>query len=64
MEHLTTCPGSHPKNLKWMVMDEAGKLLAQSFQEWLAIVKKSLQPEASSFDSRTQEFGNALGLRK
>ena len=64
VEHLTTCPGFHLKNLKWMVIDEADKLLAQSFQEWLAIVMRSLRTEVSSFDSKTQEFGNALGVRK
>ena len=64
VEHLNTCPGFHLKNLKWMVIDEADKLLAQSFQEWLPIVMRSLRTEVSSFDSRTQEFGHALGIRK
>lgn len=64
VEHLTTSPGFHLRNLKWMVIDEADKLLAQSFQEWLATVMKALQSEVSNFDSRTQKFGDALGLRK
>lgn len=64
VEHLTTSPGFHLKNLKWMVIDEADKLLSQSFQEWLATVMKSLEPEISDFDNRTREFGNALGIRK
>jgi len=62
VEHLTTTPGFHLRDLKWMVIDEADRLLAQSFQEWLGTVMKGLQTEMSSFESKTQQFEHALGI--
>ena len=64
VEHLTTTPGFHLRNLGWMVIDEADRLLSQSFQEWLGAVMKELQTDTSSFESRTQQFEHALGIRR
>jgi len=64
VEHLTTTPGFHLRDLRWVVIDEADRLLAQSFQEWLDAVMKALQTETSSFESRTQQFEHALGIRR
>ncbi|RPB25641.1 P-loop containing nucleoside triphosphate hydrolase protein [Terfezia boudieri ATCC MYA-4762] len=64
VEHLTTTPGFHLRDLRWMVIDEADRLLAQSFQEWLDAVMKALQTETSSFESRTQQYEHALGIRR
>lgn len=64
VEHLTTTPGFHLNDLKWMVIDEADRLLAQSFQDWLGAVMKGLQTQPSKFDSKAQEITHALGLRR
>ena len=66
VEHLTTTPGFHFRNLKWMVIDEADRLLAQSFQEWLDAVIKGLQQldSTDSYRSTTGAFSGALGIRK
>jgi ATP-dependent RNA helicase DDX51/DBP6 len=38
VEHLKSTPGFSLQHLKWLVVDEADKLLDQSFQQWLDIV--------------------------
>jgi ATP-dependent RNA helicase DDX51/DBP6 len=38
VEHLKSSPGFTLKHLKWLVVDEADKLLDQSFQQWVDIV--------------------------
>lgn len=38
VEHIKTTPGFDLTNLKWLVVDEADKLLDQSFQQWLSVV--------------------------
>ncbi|KAH6724516.1 P-loop containing nucleoside triphosphate hydrolase protein [Leptodontidium sp. MPI-SDFR-AT-0119] len=38
VEHLKSTPGFSVSNLQWLVVDEADKLLDQSFQQWLPIV--------------------------
>ncbi|KAK8909151.1 hypothetical protein QC760_001882 [Botrytis cinerea] len=42
VEHLKSTPGLTLQNVKWLVIDEADKLLDQSFQQWLDIVMNSL----------------------
>jgi ATP-dependent RNA helicase DDX51/DBP6 len=42
VEHLKSSPGFTLKHLKWLVVDEADKLLDQSFQQWLDIVMAGL----------------------
>jgi ATP-dependent RNA helicase DDX51/DBP6 len=48
VEHLKTTPGFTLKDLKWLVVDEADKLLDQSFQQWLDVVMEQL-PKPSRF---------------
>ena len=43
VEHLKVTPGFTLKHLKWLVIDEADKLLDQSFQQWLETVMSALQ---------------------
>ncbi|POS85803.1 hypothetical protein EPUL_002675 [Erysiphe pulchra] len=38
VEHLKSSPGFSLKDIKWLVIDEADKLLDQSFQQWLPSV--------------------------
>ncbi|KAI9651256.1 ATP-dependent RNA helicase dbp6 [Ciborinia camelliae] len=42
VEHLKSTPGFNLQYIKWLVIDEADKLLDQSFQQWLNIVMSSL----------------------
>lgn len=42
VEHLRGTPGFTLRHLQWLVMDEADKLLDQSFQEWLGFVIAAL----------------------
>ncbi|KAF7864380.1 hypothetical protein EAF04_006514 [Stromatinia cepivora] len=42
VEHLKSTPGFTLQYVKWLVIDEADKLLDQSFQQWLNIVMSSL----------------------
>jgi ATP-dependent RNA helicase DDX51/DBP6 len=42
VEHLKSSPGFTLENLEWLVVDEADKLLDQSFQQWLDIVMARL----------------------
>ncbi|KAF8477514.1 P-loop containing nucleoside triphosphate hydrolase protein [Kalaharituber pfeilii] len=66
VEHLTTTPGFTLTSLRWLVVDEADRLLAQSFQEWLGILIKALESGArdSSYKNRTLCFNSALGIRE
>lgn len=43
VEHLKVTPGFTLEHLKWLVIDEADKLLDQSFQQWLETVMGALQ---------------------
>ncbi|KAE8441190.1 hypothetical protein EG329_005790 [Mollisiaceae sp. DMI_Dod_QoI] len=38
VEHLKSTPGFSIEHVRWLVVDEADKLLDQSFQQWLDIV--------------------------
>ncbi|TEY59702.1 hypothetical protein BOTCAL_0188g00180 [Botryotinia calthae] len=42
VEHLKSTPRFTLQSVKWLVIDEADKLLDQSFQQWLEIVMNSL----------------------
>ncbi|KAG4434708.1 hypothetical protein IFR05_009818 [Cadophora sp. M221] len=47
VEHLKSTPGFSVSNLQWLVVDEADKLLDQSFQQWLPIVMAGLGQKRS-----------------
>ena len=49
VEHLKSTPGFSLEYLKWLVIDEADKLLEQSFQQWLETVMAHLKPINPSF---------------
>jgi ATP-dependent RNA helicase DDX51/DBP6 len=42
VEHLKSTSGFTIRDVKWLVVDEADKLLGQSFQQWLALVMEGL----------------------
>ncbi|KAF7954743.1 uncharacterized protein EAE97_000002 [Botrytis byssoidea] len=41
VEHLKSTPGFTLQHVKWLIIDEADKLLDQSFQQWLDVVMNS-----------------------
>lgn len=48
VEHLKSTPGFSLEYVKWLVVDEADKLLDQSFQQWLETVIGRLSPKIPS----------------
>jgi ATP-dependent RNA helicase DDX51/DBP6 len=42
VEHLKSTPGFSLEYIKWLVVDEADKLLDQSFQQWLNVVMTNI----------------------
>jgi len=51
VEHLKSTPGFSLQDLTWLIVDEADKLLDQSFQQWLDVVIGQL-PQPSAFGRR------------
>ncbi|KFZ03097.1 hypothetical protein V502_11237 [Pseudogymnoascus sp. VKM F-4520 (FW-2644)] len=52
VEHLKSTPGFTLEHLKWLVIDEADKLLDQSFQQWLETVMASLNSRETTAPSQ------------
>ncbi|KAF3067357.1 ATP-dependent RNA helicase dbp6 [Daldinia childiae] len=61
VEHIKYTPGFSLDFVRWLVVDEADKLLGQNFQQWLDIVIPRLQ---SSNGSRNHKQSNLSGVRK
>ncbi|KAL2185589.1 P-loop containing nucleoside triphosphate hydrolase protein [Thermothelomyces heterothallicus CBS 203.75] len=62
VEHITKTPGFSLDYVRWLIVDEADKLLAQDFQQWLDTVTEKLsveKPGARDFPS-----SNKSGVRK
>ncbi|TVY34850.1 ATP-dependent RNA helicase [Lachnellula occidentalis] len=51
VEHLKSTPGFSLQDLTWLIVDEADKLLDQSFQQWLDVVNGQL-PQPSRLGRR------------
>jgi len=54
VEHLKVTPGFTLEYIRWLVVDEADKLLDQTFQQWLDIVMTRLS-RSSELPSKTQD---------
>ena len=48
VEHIQSTTGFHLRDVRWLVIDEADRLLDQSFQEWVDVLMNSLKSESSS----------------
>ena len=48
VEHLTTTPGFNLNDVSWLVLDEADRLLNESYQEWVDITLPSIQSREST----------------
>ncbi|KAI0822452.1 DEAD-domain-containing protein [Trametes gibbosa] len=55
MDHMNGTPGFSLQHLRFLVIDEADRLLAQSFQDWLAQVLAATRPPRSFEDTTPVE---------
>ncbi|KAI6781803.1 DEAD-like helicase [Emericellopsis cladophorae] len=62
VEHLEQTPGFDLDYVRWLVVDEADKLLAQSFQGWLDVVLEKFK--TSKFTAREFPDMDLEGVRK
>ncbi|KAK1955788.1 P-loop containing nucleoside triphosphate hydrolase protein [Colletotrichum sublineola] len=60
VEHINLTPGFSLDYVRWMVVDEADKLLAQSFQGWLDVVMPKLR--TNKFSARDFPDSNLSGV--
>ncbi|WDK10158.1 DEAD/DEAH box helicase [Colletotrichum graminicola] len=60
VEHINLTPGFSLDHVRWLVVDEADKLLAQSFQGWLDVVMPKLR--TNKFSARDFPDSNLGGV--
>ncbi|KAI0970822.1 P-loop containing nucleoside triphosphate hydrolase protein [Xylaria arbuscula] len=63
VEHIKFTPGFCLEFVRWLVVDEADKLLGQNFQQWLDIVIPRLQTH-DRVGARHHKQSNLSGVRK
>ncbi|KAI1495504.1 P-loop containing nucleoside triphosphate hydrolase protein [Biscogniauxia marginata] len=63
VEHIKYTPGFSLNFVRWLVVDEADKLLGQNFQQWLDIVIPRLQTNSQP-NARNHKQSNLSGVRK
>ncbi|KAI1130775.1 P-loop containing nucleoside triphosphate hydrolase protein [Nemania abortiva] len=63
VEHIKFTPGFSLDFVRWLVVDEADKLLGQNFQQWLGVVIPRLQTH-DGISSRHHKQSNLSGVRK
>jgi ATP-dependent RNA helicase DDX51/DBP6 len=58
VDHLRSTPGFNLDDIQWVVIDEADRLLNESFQEWIEVVMPALQSDVAlrSRDSLLREL--------
>jgi ATP-dependent RNA helicase DDX51/DBP6 len=59
VDHLRSTPGFNLDDVQWVVVDEADRLLNESFQEWIEVVMPALKSDAAtrSRDELLRELG-------
>ncbi|KAI0182106.1 P-loop containing nucleoside triphosphate hydrolase protein [Hypoxylon sp. FL1284] len=62
VEHIKYTPGFSLDFVRWLIVDEADKLLGQHFQQWLDVVIPRLQSNQTG--SRNHKQSNLSGIRK
>ncbi|KAI0837416.1 P-loop containing nucleoside triphosphate hydrolase protein [Hypoxylon sp. FL0890] len=62
VEHIKYTPGFSLDYVRWLVVDEADKLLGQNFQQWLDVIIPRLQ--CNDMGSRNHKQSNLSGVRK
>ncbi|KAI1750206.1 P-loop containing nucleoside triphosphate hydrolase protein [Xylaria castorea] len=63
VEHIKFTPGFSLDFVRWLVVDEADKLLGQTFQQWLDVVIPRLQTK-DRIGARNHKQSNLSGVRK
>ncbi|EMR68097.1 putative atp-dependent rna helicase dbp6 protein [Eutypa lata UCREL1] len=63
VEHINYTPGFSLEYVRWLIVDEADKLLSQNFQQWLDIVIPRLQNDGVP-GARNHKQSNLSGIRK
>lgn len=63
VDHIMRTPGFSLDYVRWLVVDEADKLLAQTFQDWLPVVMPRLNTTNKS-GARDFPGSNKSGVRK
>ncbi|KAK4197070.1 P-loop containing nucleoside triphosphate hydrolase protein [Triangularia verruculosa] len=63
VEHIKQTPGFTLDYVRWLIVDEADKLLAQDFQQWLNLVLETLSTEQRP-SRRVFPKSNKKGVRK
>ncbi|KIV97334.1 hypothetical protein PV10_01096 [Exophiala mesophila] len=48
VDHLRSTPGFSLEHVEWLVVDEADRLLNESYQEWIEVVAPALRSRAAS----------------
>ncbi len=48
VDHLRSTPGFTLDHVTWLVVDEADRLLNESYQEWVTVVKPTLESQAAT----------------
>ncbi|KAK1772784.1 P-loop containing nucleoside triphosphate hydrolase protein [Phialemonium atrogriseum] len=62
VEHINQTPGFSLDYVRWLIVDEADKLLAQSFQQWLDVMMEKLSSDKKG--ARDFPGSNKSGIRK
>ncbi|GAP87917.1 putative ATP-dependent RNA helicase dbp6 [Rosellinia necatrix] len=63
VEHIKFTPGFRLDFVRWLVVDEADKLLGQNFQQWLNVVIPRLHTH-EQIGARNHKHSNLSGVRK
>lgn len=64
VDHVNRTPGFTLDFVRWLVVDEADKLLAQTFQDWLSVVMPRLGSITANPGARDFPDSNKTGVRK
>lgn len=64
VDHINRTPGFTLDSVRWLVVDEADKLLAQTFQDWLSVVMPRLSCTTAHPGARDFPDSNSSGVRK
>ncbi|RYP80402.1 hypothetical protein DL769_002498 [Monosporascus sp. CRB-8-3] len=63
VEHINYTPGFSLDYVRWLIVDEADKLLSQNFQQWLDVVIPRLHTKSVP-GTRNHKQSNLSGVRK
>ena len=63
VDHLRSTQGFHLGHLEWLVVDEADRLLNESFQEWVETVMPALQKESADDEKLSNELLRSMRMQ-